>query len=50
MKRENRYINVLKGIACILVVLNHYHGTGEAGDIVYAISHFGVPIFFLISG
>ena len=50
MKKENRAVNILKGIACILVVLNHYHGSGIAGDILYTLSHFGVPIFFLISG
>ncbi len=50
MKKENRRINVLKGIACILVVLNHYHGIGVAGEIIYAVSHVGVPVFFLISG
>lgn len=50
MKKENRYVNILKGIACIMVVLNHYHGIGQMGDILYAISHFGVPVFFLISG
>lgn len=50
MKKENRFINILKGFACILIVLNHYHGTDVAGNIIYAISHFGVPVFFLISG
>ena len=50
MKKENRHVNILKGITCIMVVLNHYHGTGSVGDVLYAISHFGVPVFFLISG
>ena len=50
MTKENRSISILKGIACILVVLNHYHGDGIPGDVVYALSHFGVPIFFLVSG
>lgn len=50
MQKENKSINFLKGIACILVILNHYHGTGMAGNIIYTISHFGVPVFFLISG
>lgn len=50
MQKENMTINFLKGIACILVILSHYHGSGVVGDIVYSISHFGVPVFFLISG
>lgn len=50
MKNENRYVNILKGIACIMVILNHYHGTGHMGDALYALSHFGVPVFFLILG
>ena len=50
MKKENYAISFLKGIACIFVVLNHYHWSGVGGDVTYALSHFGVPIFFLISG
>lgn len=50
MKKENRCLNNLKAIACILVVLNHFHGTGNIGTITYTISHLGVPIFFIISG
>lgn len=50
MKKENRYVNILKGIACILVILNHYHGNSCMSDALYTISHFGVPVFFLISG
>ena len=49
-RKENRAINILKGIACLMVILNHYHGKGISGDILYCISHFGVPVFFLISG
>ena len=50
MAKENITISFLKGIACILVVLNHFHGSGTGGDVVYAISHLGVPVFFLVSG
>lgn len=50
MKKENQAINVLKGVACILVVLNHFHGTDPIGDIINVLSHFGVPVFFMVSG
>lgn len=47
---NNRAINSLKGLACLLVVLNHFHGIGILGTITYVISHVGVPVFFLVSG
>lgn len=50
MRKENKSINFLKGIACILVILNHYHSLGTVGNIVYSISHLGVPVFFMVSG
>ncbi len=50
MRKQNRCVNDLKAIGCILVILNHFHGTGEFGNVIYAVSHIGVPIFFLISG
>lgn len=46
----NKSVNWLKGVACLLVVLNHFHGDGMWGNIVYTLSNIGVPIFFLISG
>ena len=50
MRQENRSINVLKGIACLAVVLNHFHGSRSIGNIMYVFSHIGVPVFFMISG
>ena len=47
---RNRTINVFKEIACILVVINHYHHSGALGNIEYTVSHLGVPFFFLVSG
>lgn len=47
---RNRTINIFKGIACILVVINHYHHSGNLGNIEYTVSHLGVPFFFLVSG
>lgn len=46
---KNQCLNVFKGIACELVVINHFHGSRIIGDIEYTISHLGIP-FFLISG
>lgn len=46
----NKSVNRLKGVACLFVVLNHFHGDGMWGNIVYTLSNIGVPIFFLISG
>ena len=49
--KENFYQNCLKGVACILVILNHFHHSNEyIGGIEYTISHLGVPIFYMISG
>lgn len=50
MQQKNSCLNALKGAACILVVLNHFHWNGIAGDITYIVSHLGVPVFFLTSG
>ena len=50
MEQRNQCINVFKGIACELVVMNHYYGTGLLGKAEYAISHIGVPFFFLVAG
>lgn len=47
---KNHSIDKLKAVACYLVVLNHFHPGGVLGDITYAISHFGVPVFFVVSG
>ena len=47
----NYFQNALKGIACILVILNHFHHSNIfVGGIEYTLSHVGVPIFYLISG
>lgn len=42
--------DALKGIGCLLIVINHFHHKGSLGDIEYIISHIGVPLFFIISG
>lgn len=49
--KVNYMQNLLKGVACILVILNHFHHNNTfIGNIEYTISHLAVPIFYLISG
>ncbi len=45
-----RSFDVLKGIACIAVVIIHYNFPGNLGYAVKSMSRFAVPIFFIISG
>lgn len=49
-KEENNCINLIKGIACMLVVFIHITFPGKFGDYVYTFASIGVPIFFMISG
>ena len=50
MKEENRLLNVLKGIACLLVVFIHVPFPGVFGRNIAKIGDVAVPFFFLISG
>jgi surface polysaccharide O-acyltransferase-like enzyme len=47
---ENRYLYVVKCIACLFVILIHAKFPGLFGDGAEAIARFGVPMFFAISG
>ncbi len=48
--KRNQYVNLLKGISCIIVVFLHCPFPGIIGDgIIYGL-RFSVPIFFMISG
>lgn len=48
--KENKCLNFLKGISCLIVVLLHYPIPGIVGEgIIYGL-RFSVPIFFMISG
>lgn len=49
-KKENYFLNCLKGIACIGVVFIHVAFPGLFGKYIYTIASAGVPLFFLISG
>ena len=49
-ERKNQYIDILKGISCIIVVCLHCPFPGLLGEgIIYGL-RFSVPIFFMISG
>lgn len=49
-RRENHCLNVVKGVASILVVFGHAIFPGTFGQMVFTLASAGVPIFFLISG
>ena len=47
---ENKFLNYLKGIGCISVVLIHAVIPGKIGIAIKTLADFAVPIFFMISG
>lgn len=50
MEKENKSLWMLKGIACIVVILFHCPISGIVGDaIIYAV-RFPIPVFLMISG
>lgn len=49
-KRQNRMLDVLKGIACICVVLLHCELPTVLGRLIQCMCRFAVPLFFAISG
>lgn len=48
--RRNTCMDVIKGIACIAVVLIHYNWSNEFGSSVKTLCRFAVPYFFFVSG
>lgn len=48
--KKNQYIDLLKGIACIIVIFLHCPFPGVVGDCIIYGFRFSVPIFFMISG
>ena len=48
--KKNRCLNVLKGVACIGVVLIHIQFPGVTGLVVEKLSRFAVPLFLMIAG
>ena len=49
-KNANESLNVLKGIASLLVVLIHAPLAGPFGQYIIAVARSGVALFFLLSG
>lgn len=47
---ENKSINLLKGVACVIVVLLHCPFPGILGEIIIYGVRFSVPVFFMITG
>ncbi len=37
-RERNDYLDFLKGIACILLIINHFHHYGIAGQVEYTLS------------
>ena len=48
--KTNHCLDCIKGIGCICVVFIHVKFPGCFGDIVWRLSQFAVPVFFLTSG
>lgn len=48
--KRNTMLNLLKGFACIGVVLIHITFPGMVGEIVKITSAYAVPVFFMIAG
>lgn len=49
-RKRNRCLNLLKGVACIGVVLIHIQFPGVTGLVVEKMSRFAVPLFLMIAG
>lgn len=47
---RNQHIDLLKGVACICVVLIHCQFPGRFGAYIGGLLKFAVPVFFMISG
>lgn len=48
--RRNYSLDVLRGIACIFVILIHYPFPGMPGGIIKSICRTAIPFFFMLSG
>lgn len=50
MEKDNKTLWMLKGIACIIVILFHCPIPGIVGDMIIYAVRFPIPIFLMISG
>ncbi len=49
-KQTNSFIYALKFIACLFVITIHARIPGVFGDMIFSVSKFAVPFFFVVSG
>lgn len=49
-KSRNSTMDIIKGIACVAVVLIHYNWSNDFGQFIKTICRFAVPYFFFVSG
>lgn len=49
-KTQNRTLNFLKGVGCLIMILSHFPLPGLFGLVIKRLSYSAVPIFLLISG
>ena len=50
--QRNKCLDMLKGIGCIFVIFIHipFPEETEIGKLIYLLTHFSVPVFFMVSG
>lgn len=50
-KKRNRTIDLVKFVACIMIVILHAFGSGGGiQEYIYLIGTFGIPLFFMVNG
>ena len=47
---RNTFLDIIRGISCILIIFIHRPFPGLFGNIIQAIGRAGVAVFFIISG
>lgn len=50
IRQRNKWLDMLKAVACIMVVLIHCIFPGWLGIMFRALARFAVPLFFMVSG
>ena len=49
-KKQNDTLNLLKGVACFLIVWMHCNAGTMVDSVIACAARFGIPIFFMVSG
>ncbi len=50
MNNRNRFLDVIKLLACFMVIIIHTKGIGVADEYVVALTRWAVPFFFVLTG